>query len=208
MLTIEEIRERITPICRQYGVKRAYLFGSYARGEANENSDVDLRIEKGKIEDLFQLSGFRIDVVEALGTEVDLLSVLPEPEYKKFRENLRRDEILLYEDTSDLNCMLTIEEIREKLIPVARKHKIEEIYLFGSYARGEAKEDSDVDLLLKAPKSMTYFALAGFIVDAENALGKAVDYVLEDEMILNGNEYLATNIKKDRLLLLGAKELQ
>ena len=98
MLTIEEIKRLITPICRQYGVKKAYLFGSYARGEAKPSSDVDLRIESGKIRSLFQLSGFRLDLVEALGREVDLLSVLPDTKYKIFRENLLRDEILLYED--------------------------------------------------------------------------------------------------------------
>ena len=78
-------------------MKRAYLFGSYARNEATEKSDVDIRIESGKIRGLFQLSGFRLDLVEALGTEVDLLSVLPDPQFKRFRENLKRDEILLYE---------------------------------------------------------------------------------------------------------------
>lgn len=97
MLTIEKIKEIITPICKKYGVKRAYLFGSYARNEATEKSDVDIRIEFGKIRGLFQLSGFRLDLVEALGTEVDLLSVLPDPQFKRFRENLKRDEILLYE---------------------------------------------------------------------------------------------------------------
>lgn len=97
MLTIEKIKEIITPICKKYGVKRAYLFGSYARNEATEKSDVDIRIESGKIRGLFQLSGFRLDLVEALGTEVDLLSVLPDPQFKRFREILKRDEILLYE---------------------------------------------------------------------------------------------------------------
>ena len=58
---------------------------------------MDIRIESGKIRGLFQLSGFRLDLVEALGTEVDLLSVLPDPQFKRFRENLKRDEILLYE---------------------------------------------------------------------------------------------------------------
>ena len=97
MLTIKKIKEIITPICKKYGVKRAYLFGSYARNEATEKSDVDIRLESGKIRGLFQLSGFRLDLVEALGTEVDLLSVLPDPQFKRFRENLKRDEILLYE---------------------------------------------------------------------------------------------------------------
>ncbi len=96
MLTIEEIRERIYPIAKKYGVKKVYLFGSYARGEATEKSDVDLRIEKGRIKDFFMLSGFHMDTSEILKKQVDLLSVLPE--HKAFRENLKRDEVMIYEN--------------------------------------------------------------------------------------------------------------
>ena len=41
----------------------------------------------------------------------------------------------------------TIDEIREKVKPIAEKYGIEKVWLFGSYARGEATEESDVDLL-------------------------------------------------------------
>ena len=94
MLTIPRIREIVTPICRQYGVQRTYLFGSYARGEATEQSDVDLRIEPGRIHSLLVLSAFRLDLVDALGKEVDVVSALPEDE--EFRRELSRDEVLLY----------------------------------------------------------------------------------------------------------------
>lgn len=95
MLNIPTIKEKISPICRQYGVKAAYLFGSYARGDATEESDIDLRIEKGAITNLFELSGFRLDLMDALGVKVDLLSVMPES--PRFLKNLRRDEVLIYE---------------------------------------------------------------------------------------------------------------
>ena len=39
--TIDEIRQIITPIAKKYGLPAVYLFGSYARGTANEDSDVD-----------------------------------------------------------------------------------------------------------------------------------------------------------------------
>ena len=42
MLTIEEIKSRIEPIARQYRLNAVYLFGSYARNEATEKSDIDL----------------------------------------------------------------------------------------------------------------------------------------------------------------------
>ena len=41
----------------------------------------------------------------------------------------------------------TIDEIRRRVTPIAEKSKLRAVYLFGSYARGEAKEESDIDSL-------------------------------------------------------------
>ena len=95
ILSVDEIRKSIIPICQRYGVNRAYLFGSYSRNEATENSDVDIRIEKGRLRGLFALSGFRLDIVEALQKEVDVVS--QRPDTQEFLDNLKRDEVLLYE---------------------------------------------------------------------------------------------------------------
>lgn len=46
---IDEISSIIAPILKNYGVSRAYLFGSYARGEALPGSDIDLRIDGGRM---------------------------------------------------------------------------------------------------------------------------------------------------------------
>ena len=94
MLSIPRIRECIAPICKKYPIRKAYLFGSYARGNATEKSDVDLRIE-GEIKSFFMLGGIYSELSDALGTELDLLSRLPESE--AFKENLKKDEVLLYE---------------------------------------------------------------------------------------------------------------
>lgn len=96
---------------------------------------------------------------------------------------------------------LTINELRKKILPIAKKHSIEEIYLFGSYARGEATINSDIDLLLKVPKKATFFSIAEFIVEAEETLGKTLDYILDSELLLKDNEYLAENINRDKILL-------
>lgn len=56
MPDIMTIRNAVIPIGKAYGVKRIYLFGSYAKGTANENSDIDLLIEKGKPMSLLKLS--------------------------------------------------------------------------------------------------------------------------------------------------------
>ncbi|MBR2214175.1 MAG: nucleotidyltransferase domain-containing protein [Selenomonadaceae bacterium] len=94
MLSIPFIREKVYPVCKKYPIKRAYLFGSYARNEANENSDVDIRIE-GDIKSFFMLGGIYADLEDALKTDLDLISTLPTS--PQFRENLKRDEVLLYE---------------------------------------------------------------------------------------------------------------
>ena len=51
LYTLEEIREKVKPIAAAYGVERVYLFGSYARGEATAESDLDFRIDAGRTED-------------------------------------------------------------------------------------------------------------------------------------------------------------
>lgn len=94
MLSIQIIKERLEPIFEKYPIRKAWLFGSYARGEATEKSDVDIRIE-GDIKDLFMLGGIYSDIKDALGMEFDLLSQLPDSE--AFRANLKKDEVLLYE---------------------------------------------------------------------------------------------------------------
>lgn len=97
VLTIEEIKEKIRPICEKYRVVKLFLFGSYARGEATAESDVDFYAEMPAGTGLIRLCGFRLDLVEILQKEVDVITRIPE-EYKIFTKHVERDEILLYED--------------------------------------------------------------------------------------------------------------
>ena len=60
--TIEELRRIITPIAQAHGLRSVSLFGSYSKGTARRDSDVDLKIEKGSVMSLFQLSGLRLDM--------------------------------------------------------------------------------------------------------------------------------------------------
>lgn len=56
--TIEELKAIIIPIAKKYGIQKVYLFGSMARGDGDENSDIDLRIEKGELKGLSPWEGF------------------------------------------------------------------------------------------------------------------------------------------------------
>ena len=93
MLTIEEIKKAVAPICERYGVERLSLFGSYARGEADDESDVDLIHDGGKFRG-WEYGGFYGDLQRALGLELDLLD--REDAGKRFLARIAKDEVLLY----------------------------------------------------------------------------------------------------------------
>ena len=94
VLELDEIRRTVSDLGRQYGLKRAYLFGSYARGEATPESDVDIRIDKGNLRGLFALSGLRLALVERLNRDVDLLTT--DSLDKMFLARIQPEEIQLY----------------------------------------------------------------------------------------------------------------
>ena len=94
---IETIRAKTVPIAKKYGVRRMSLFGSYARGEADDQSDVDLILAKGKIIGL-QYIGFIDDLEDELGCHVDVVSTGISD--KKFLAEIKKDEVLLYEEKS------------------------------------------------------------------------------------------------------------
>lgn len=71
---MNELQAIICPILRDYGVRRAYLFGSYARGEATAQSDIDLRIDGGRIRSMFGLGALYHELTQALKKPVDLVT--------------------------------------------------------------------------------------------------------------------------------------
>jgi len=74
MVTIEEMQRVLTPIFESRGVTKAILFGSYAKGEATESSDVDLLVETEDYVVGLAFFGIIADVEEVLEREVDLIS--------------------------------------------------------------------------------------------------------------------------------------
>ena len=93
--TIEEIRQRAVPIAKKHGVARLSLFGSYARGDATDASDVDFLIHKGMVTDLIKYFSFVLDMEKNFGCHVDV--VTDEISDQEFCDKIRRDEVVLYE---------------------------------------------------------------------------------------------------------------
>ena len=102
--SIEEIRSRIIPVAKKHGLKAVYLFGSYARGTATLESDIDLLIDISDtaIKSLMQLSAVLCDFEDALDKQVDLVTTrsleqpirMPSDVY--FRENLQNERVKIY----------------------------------------------------------------------------------------------------------------
>ena len=101
---ISEISAIILPIAEKYKLKAVYLFGSYARGNANENSNIDFIVDTSDslISTLFDLGGLYADLSEAFCKEIDLvtLSSLTQPTRREsdiqFRDNLNRERMSVY----------------------------------------------------------------------------------------------------------------
>ena len=93
--TIEEIKQKAIPIAQEYGVDSMSLFGSYARGEANENSDLDFFIDRGDIKGLLDYIGFVQDLEEIFNCHVDVVSTGIED--KTFLSIIKKDGVLIYE---------------------------------------------------------------------------------------------------------------
>lgn len=78
-------------------IVRAWLFGSYSRGEETENSDIDILVdfEKDSHVGLFKYAGIYADLKDLLGKEVDLVK---NGTLKSFAvESANHDKILIYE---------------------------------------------------------------------------------------------------------------
>lgn len=103
-LSEEAIRLLIIPVARRFNISRVYLFGSYARGEETENSDIDLLIEGGDIKRFVHYLELEKSFEKALGKKVD---VVQNENVKKdgsrsnrrFYSHLERDKVLIYEAT-------------------------------------------------------------------------------------------------------------
>ena len=92
--TLSEIKTIVSRLAKQYGAERIYLFGSYARGDMTDTSDIDLRIDKGSIRG-FQLGGLLLDLEDSFGIPVDLVPTSSLDQ--RFLDTIQKDEVLLYE---------------------------------------------------------------------------------------------------------------
>lgn len=72
---------------------------------------------------------------------------------------------------------ITVEEIKEKVLPILKEAGVTRSSLFGSYVRGEQSEKSDVDILVDYPREKSLFDFVDTKLQLEDALGRKVDLI-------------------------------
>lgn len=104
-------------------------------------------------------------------------------------------------------CVYKIDEIKNIITPIAKKYNLKRIYLFGSYAKKAATEESDVDLLIEGFADTRFLAFPSFYSDIEEALKKSID-IVQSESFEEGtnrdNKFIQEfrkNIVKEQVLL-------
>ena len=103
--TVEQISEIITPIVKRYGLPAVYLFGSYARGTANDTSDIDLLVDTTgtQLKSLITLGALYCELEEALQKPIDLITVSSlqqsarMPSEEDFRNAVMKERVMLYD---------------------------------------------------------------------------------------------------------------
>jgi uncharacterized protein len=91
--TVQELRAKVSDIMRSRGVVRASVFGSVARGEEGPESDVDFLVELETGRTLLDLSGLRLDLMERLEREVDVVTY--RALHPKLRDRILKEQVPL-----------------------------------------------------------------------------------------------------------------
>ncbi len=94
--TIDEIKIKAIPIAIRYGVDALSLFGSYARGDADEKSDLDFLIKKGSMKGLLSYCGMIADLEDVFHCHIDLV-MRNSIKNREFLSEIDKDEVKIYE---------------------------------------------------------------------------------------------------------------
>ena len=95
--------------------------------------------------------------------------------------------------------IFSLEHIARKIKPLAEKYRVQEIYLFGSYARGEADENSDLDFLVYGGEKFKRTMIFALAEEIRELLKKKVD-VFEIHELNQESDFYKT-VMKEKVLV-------
>lgn len=88
---------------------------------------------------------------------------------------------------------------KEKIVEICERNDIEFCAVFGSFARGEANTESDIDLLIRFAKPKSLLGHIGITHQFEDVLGKEVDLITENEL----SPHIRENVLRDLTVIYG-----
>lgn len=88
---------KMVRLLRRHGARKVELFGSFARGEARADSDIDILVEFKERKSLLELVGIEQELEEALGVKVDLLTKKWISPY--LIDRIEREAVVVFDDT-------------------------------------------------------------------------------------------------------------
>lgn len=94
-ITPDIIYKTVTSILASHGAKKISIFGSYARGEADPGSDIDIIVEFSERKSLLDIVGIEQELSEALGMKVDLLTEKSISPY--LVDRIKKEMVVIYE---------------------------------------------------------------------------------------------------------------
>lgn len=97
MISPTDVSTSASRVLAQYDVTKAYLFGSFTRGEQTPDSDIDLRLACGNTMTFGTLYELSHELERELGRKVDIVSNPPEHMRPAFRKSIEQDEVRVYE---------------------------------------------------------------------------------------------------------------
>ena len=138
--TIQVLKEKIIPVLKKHDVVKAGLFGSVARGEQTQNSDIDVLIEFNPItkKSLFDLVHVKLEIEEKLGKKVDVgeyHTIKP-----RLKDRIMNEEITIFPSMKQKVIFKKTSQ-HKRDISVYIEEITESISLISSYTEGMGKED-------------------------------------------------------------------
>lgn len=70
-----------------------------------------------------------------------------------------------------------IEEIKQKILSILQRYRVKKVGLFGSYIRGEMRDNNDIDILVEIDNDISLLDFVGLKLEIEEVLGNKVDLV-------------------------------
>jgi predicted nucleotidyltransferase len=95
VFTLKDIENLVKPIVKKYGVKEIYLFGSYARGEADADSDMDFLVCGGEHFKRTMIFAFAEELREVLKKEVDVFEINEINKDSDFYHTIMKERLLV-----------------------------------------------------------------------------------------------------------------